>query len=253
MTSILTFIAYSFLISTVTQILFFVFAYVNKTDKLTDLAYGLTFVILVLVLSYISNNYSVISVVLALLVIIWGLRLAAYLFIRIMKIKKDKRFDGIRENLVKFGTFWFFQGITIPIILVPTTIILAKENNFIYVSLIGVFISLFGIIFESVADYQKFVFKNNHKNKWTNVGLWKHSRHPNYFGEMLMWLGIYLAALPYLEGFEYASVVSPLYIIFLLLFVTGVPTLEKRYDKKFKDNQEYEEYKKKTNLLVPFI
>jgi steroid 5-alpha reductase family enzyme len=249
---------YAFLVILFLQIVFFVYAALKKTDKVTDLSYGLTFVIVSLFL-YIQNiEYSsVYKVILLSLVIIWGLRLAIYLFARILKTGKDKRFDGVREDLKRFGSFWLLQAISIFVILLPTIYVLIGEDDisFNWVSFFGFVLSVLGIVIETFADSQKFIFKNNenNKSKWIETGLWKYSRHPNYLGEIFVWVGILIYCLPYLYGWGLLTVVSPIYITVLLVFVSGIPTLEMEYEKRYLGNKEYEEYKKKTGVLFPKI
>jgi len=191
------------------------------------------------------------------LVTAWGIRLSTYLFIRILRTGKDKRFDGIREDTPKFASFWLLQAVSIFVILLPTTYILLKpiQMELSILAIVGMILSILGILIEGFADYQKFVFKNEIKNKekWINTGLWKYSRHPNYLGEIMMWVGIFIFAIPYLTDLSWLTVISPLYILILLLFVSGVPTLEKKDDERYKDNKEYMEYKKNTGILLPKI
>ncbi|KYK26044.1 hypothetical protein AYK26_01190 [Euryarchaeota archaeon SM23-78] len=190
------------------------------------------------------------------MILIWGLRLALFLFKRIRKIKKDARFDKIRGSFVKFSGFWLMQGVSVWLILLPTLIYLNSEVKEIgLVSFIGFLIWMTGLLIESTADKQKFAFKNNLKNKgkWIENGLWKYSRHPNYFGEMLCWIGIYIYCLPTLSASllnTLVGLVSPLYIIFILRFVTGVPKLEKHADTKYGRNKKYQEYKKRTSMII---
>jgi steroid 5-alpha reductase family enzyme len=127
-----------------------------------------------------------------------------------------------------------------------------SDISFSILHALGISIFIIGLIIETVADYQKFKFKNNPENTgWTNVGLWKRSRHPNYFGEMLVWIGIFIYSAIYSSTlFIIIEAISPIYIITILLFVSGVPMLEKRYNKKYGDNPEYKKYKEETNLII---
>ncbi len=161
------------------QILFFIFAAVFKTDKVTDLAYGLTFVILAWILVLKTGTMYPTQIILAIMISLWGIRLAGYLFYRIMKIKKDERFNGIREDFKKFATFWTFQTLIIFIIMLPTILFLSSKEyiGFSATVTIGLFIWICGFVIETVADQQKFHFKSQKelKNKWIDVGLWKYS------------------------------------------------------------------------------
>ena len=245
------------------QVMFFIYAALKKTDKVTDLSYGLTF-ILSAVISLAINSYHVdiVKIVLVSIVSLWGVRLATYLFIRILKTKTDKRFDGIRENPISFGFFWLVQAISVFIILLPTTytLFISKTLDLNYISTIGAIVAIIGILIEGIADQQKFDFKNNEKNegKWIQTGLWKYSRHPNYLGEILMWIGVSIFCIAYLNT-EYpilnliVYLISPAYILFLLTSFSGIPTLEKKYDLRYKEDKEYQEYKKNTGVLIPKI
>jgi steroid 5-alpha reductase family enzyme len=241
-------------ISIAVQVFFFIFAAIRKTDMFTDLSYGITFVI-VSWLALFSSRFTAAEPkwIIILLISIWGVRLAGYLFMRILSIKKDRRFDGIREDPVRFALFWLFQGISVWVILLPALvfIIYSESTPISMISWIGALIALAGIIIETITDQQKFDFKNENPGKWTDVGLWRYSRHPNYFGEMLVWWGIFVFVLPYLEDIQYLSVAGPIWITTLLLFITGIPTIESRYDEKYADSKEYQEYKKGTSLLIP--
>lgn len=246
----------SLLISLIIQTFFFIFAVSFKSDKVTDLSYGLSFVILAWYLLLTNKQFQPLAILLTILITLWGIRLAGYLFIRILKIKKDKRFDGIRENPLKFAAFWFFQGVSIWVIMLPS-IVLLNKNNYLAIgpiAVIGTLLWLIGFVIETVADQQKFKFKNKEENKgeFIKSGIWKYSRYPNYFGEMLMWWSIFLIVAPTLSGLEWLSVIGALHITFILLFVTGIPPQEKRYQKKYGDRKDYQEYIEKTSLLIPF-
>ncbi|MBN2459703.1 DUF1295 domain-containing protein [Candidatus Woesearchaeota archaeon] len=251
----MSFILTALIVSIAIQIILFIPAYVRRTDKLTDFSYGFSFIVLA-IFALLSANLSFGKMLLAAMITVWGLRLIIYLVIRVIKSRKDKRFDGIREKFWKFFSFWFFQGISVWIIMLPSLFFLGKSYAPItLLSLAGFLIWLFGILTEGIADYQKSKFKADpaNKGKWIESGLWKYSRHPNYFGEMLCWIGIYIYALPMLavSGFEWLiALASPLYIMTLLLFITGLPKLEKYADEKWGKLKAYQEYKRRTSAVI---
>ncbi|HNR52870.1 MAG TPA: DUF1295 domain-containing protein [Candidatus Dojkabacteria bacterium] len=247
---------YTFIAIFVLQIIFFVYAALKKTDKVTDLSYGLTFIIASIFAYVLNIEYaSFFKIILVLLVSIWGIRLSVYLFVRILKTGKDKRFDGVREDLKRFASFWLLQAISIFVILLPTTYILTSDMDMSlnWISLIGLILAISGILIEGIADSQKFVFKKKveNKGKWIDTGLWKYSRHPNYLGEIMMWVGVFIYCFVYINGIGLIAILSPIYISVLLLWVSGIPTLEREYDKRYVNNKEYQAYKKDTGVLFP--
>lgn len=244
----------SLLFAMIMQFVIFIPAFLLKTDKLTDLAYGVGF-IATAIYAYSHGFPNVFGVFLLFMVIMWGVRISMFLFLRIILTKRDVRFDGIRENFFLFLRFWILQGLTIWIILIPAVVYFrTKEIDYDrwYFFVLGFLIWLKGFVIETVADYQKSRFKtlNPKRTAFVNTGLWKYSRHPNYLGEILCWIGVFLYAVPAMNGLSYLSVIGPLWIIFLLIFVTGIPILEKQYDKRYKNSKEYQEYRRTTSVLL---
>ena len=174
--------------------IFFV-AYFFSTDLMTDISYAATFLI---VLSHVFTKYTTkLNTMTYLMVLVWAFRLGGYLFLRILKTKEDKRFDKIRDSFLKFLGFFTLQGVTVFMIIFPCIYLFKQEDSDLTLaSMPGFAIYLLGIIMESIADHQKYRFRDDpkNKNKWITHGLWQYSRHPNYFGEILVWTGIYLFA-----------------------------------------------------------
>jgi steroid 5-alpha reductase family enzyme len=231
----------------------FVIAYRQQTDKLTDISYAVSFATLALC-GLIVGGVKPLKLVLAIMVTLWAYRLGRYLLVRIRKIGKDKRFDGIRSDFKKFGKFWIGQGLSVWLILLPVLLLDQKEvADFAPLSAVGVAIWAAGLLIEATADRQKFAFMNNSANrdKWIDSGIWRYSRHPNYFGEILVWSGVLLAALPALNTWEVIfGVLSPLYIAILLIFVSGIPPLERQANKRWGHLSAYHDYKRRTSPLV---
>lgn len=245
-----SFVLASFLIVFLLQVFFFVFAAAFKTDKLTDLSYGLTFIIVALYA--LSQSIVPYAWILSFMIIFWGLRLSTYLFIRILHMKTDKRFDGIREHIGKFASFWLFQAITIFVVLLPLAgVVEAKSGPLPTVCLLGLLIWLAGLLIEAIADAQKYSFKKKNPHTWINTGLFRYARYPNYFGEMLVWTGVFIFASPFLGGLYWLAVLSPLTIIGILCFASGIPLLEKQHEARYGKDKAYQAYKKNTRLLVP--
>ncbi len=239
------------------QFVFFVITWIGKTDKVTDFSYGLTFVTLGLYVVFNNPQAHQFQWIIAGLITLWGMRLGLYLLIRIRKIHTDKRLDQFRHfwGLV---TFWSIQALTVWVVMLPSILILSRSFEVLHAAyfVVGAFVWLVGFVIEAVADHQKYVFKSNqaNKGKWIATGLWRHSRHPNYFGEMTLWWGLYIISLPMQsQPWHYMVILGPIYITCLLIFVSGIPPLEKRYDQKHKNNKKYQEYKRSTSILIPWF
>lgn len=237
------------------QLIFFIITALFKFDKLTDFAGSTNFIIVVVLTLVTKGSWHFRQVVLTLLVVIWGLRLGLFLLMRILQWGEDRRFDEIRGNLAKLAVFWVFQAMWVWTVTLPVTIVNASDRNpsVKAVDIIGWIIWTVGFLVEATADQEKLSFKNSPDNrgKWCNVGLWKYSRHPNYFGEIFLWWGIFLSSTPVLKGAEWLVVLGPAFLTFLLLFVSGIPLLEDSSDKKYGNVGSYIHYKKVTSPLIP--
>jgi steroid 5-alpha reductase family enzyme len=233
---------------------FFAVAAVRKTDVVTDLSYSLTFALLAVALPFTGAGKPV-QLVASLLVLVWALRLGAYLFRRILRMKVDHRFDGMREDPLRFARFWLLQAITVAVVMLPVSYLLdrAHPHGFGAWAVAGAVLWLVGLLVEAIADAQKAAFRSKDENRgrFITSGLWRYSRHPNYFGEMLVWWGLFLYAVPFLDGAAFAVVAGPVFITLLLLFVSGIPLVERSADEKYGDDPAYRDYKRRTSILVP--
>jgi steroid 5-alpha reductase family enzyme len=234
---------------------FFVVAAWRRTDVVTDLSYSLTFGLLAIVLPFTGAREPV-QLVASLLVVVWAVRLGTYLFRRILRMKVDHRFDEMRDEPLRFARFWLLQALTVAVVMLPVSYLLDRSSapGFGAWTVAGAGVWLIGLVIEAAADAQKSAFKASDANRgrFITTGLWHYSRHPNYFGEILVWWGLFLYAVPFLDGAAFAVVAGPVFITLLLLFVSGIPPLERSADRKYGDDPAYRDYKRRTSVLVPF-
>ena len=251
-----TYLLSALLFSLGINIVLFLFAYKFKTDKLTDAAYALSFFVLAMFGLY-SGELTAPRIIVTAMVSLWAFRLGGFLLYRISITGRDQRFDVWRNSFWLLGRFWVLQAITAWIVLLPVLLALDKADvSVTTLSVVGIIIWAVASVIETVADAQKFRFTQNSKNKgkWIAEGLWSWSRHPNYFGEILVWTGTYVAVFSTLTAPErLAGLVSPLFIAGVLLFATGIPILEKQADERWGKEKAYQDYKKRTSelLLLP--
>lgn len=236
------------------QLAFFLITAGFRFDKLTDFAGGTNFIILALLTAILKGTWHFRQIILTLFVLIWGLRLSFFLLFRILQWGEDRRFDKIRTDLKQLAMFWSFQVVWVWTVSLPVTLVNASSGNprIQFRDIIGWIMWLVGFLIEAISDQQKLQFKKDSRNtgRWCDIGFWKWSRHPNYFGEILLWWGIFVASTPLLEGAKWLAVIGPIFVTALLLFLSGIPLLEYSADKKFGSSTEYREYKRITSPLV---
>lgn len=244
-------------VSLAVNALFFVLAAFLRTDAFTDITYSLSFVVLAAILYATLRPKSLIAVSSLVMVILWAFRLGSYLFLRILRIKVDHRFDDRRDNLVAFGSFWLLQAISVWVIMLPVIGIALADGRLarLPVAAFLPFAALYlgGLTLETVADAQKYAFKKRagNANRFMSTGVWARSRHPNYLGEIVVWWSIALPAAFAFRGLEWLYFLGPVHITILLLFVSGIPLLEKSAERKWGNDEAYREYKASTPILVP--
>ncbi|KIY96576.1 hypothetical protein MNEG_11386 [Monoraphidium neglectum] len=191
------------------------------------------------------------------MVALWAVRLGAFLVARVWKVGHDSRFDEAKKQPFKFWIFWTMQAawvfITLSPLLLLNTASAGGPARIVWSDGVGVALYAIGLIIEATADAQKFAFKMDPANKgrFIDTGLWSYSRFPNYFGEMTLWWGIFITCTSGLSGAQFVSVASPLFVMALLFFVSGIPLQDAQAKRRWGDIPEYQEYRKRTNLLVP--
>jgi len=239
----------------VIQWLAFIPAYLRQDESFFDLTGSLTYITVTILAVALSPVVDGRSILLLALVVIWAARLGTFLFRRVRKAGKDARFDDITPSFIRFLNTWTLQGLwitfTLAAALAAITTNTRKELGLFAVA--GFLVWLFGFAMEVVADLQKSRFRADPKNKgkFINTGLWAWSRHPNYFGEIVLWVGVAIIALPVLRGWQWITLISPVFVALLITRISGVPILEKRADEKWGGQQDYEAYKAQTPVLIP--
>ena len=233
------------------NLLAFLVAYKFQTDKFTDLTYCLSFLIGIWI-AY-SNDPSVTSLVIAISISLWALRLGIYLFYRVHLNGGDRRFDSIRVSFTKFALFWILQASSILIILSPYIVMFPRisDNNYLLLTC-AVFLFFFGLGVESVADYQKFQFRRKYdETQFCNKGLWKIVQHPNYLGEIICWWALLLPIFPSMTGWLWIILCGPIWITILLTKISGIPLLQDSWNTKYGDLKSFKDYSNNTPLLIP--
>jgi steroid 5-alpha reductase family enzyme len=239
----------------VIQWVVFVPSYRAQTEHWYDLTGSATYLTVVVGTLLLAGRFDVRSLLLTLLVCIWAARLGSFLFRRIQKAGADTRFDDIKPSFIRFLMAWTLQGLWVFLTLgaALAAMTAASVPAFGLIGWVGLAIWVVGFGIEAVADAQKQAFRNDPANKgrFIQSGLWAWSRHPNYFGEITLWVGVALIALPALSGWQLVTLISPVFVYFLLTRVSGVPMLESRADERWGDDPDYQAYKARTPVLFP--
>lgn len=232
--------------------LWFIFSILKKRNDIADIAWGIGYIVLcVYYFLYFPNQAR--HLLLYSLVLLWGLRLSIHIALRNKGKSEDYRYKKWRQEwgkifyLRSYLQIYLLQGVLLLIIISPITLASSQiQSSLNYLDLLGLSIWIVGFFFETVGDYQLSQFiKTKQPGQIMTSGLWQYTRHPNYFGEVTMWWGIFIITLT--SPISIFGIIGPLTITFLILFVSGVPMLEEKY----KDNPKFQEYSNKTSKFFP--
>ena len=235
----------------------FIPAFIFKTEKFYDLTGSLSYITIILYVLISSNNgiNNFGNVILSSLIIIWTLRLGSFLFFRIKKAGEDKRFREIKKSFSWFFMAFTFSGMWVSICALCALTGISNGIELTGATYIGILLFVIGFTLEIIADTQKTNFRKlkDNKDKFITTGLWKYSRHPNYLGEIILWIGVAIISYSSLEINQLFTLISPIFTYLLLVHVSGINLLEKSGEKKWGDLNEYKKYKKETPRLFWFI
>lgn len=240
-----------------TQIIAFIPAMLLQTERFFDLTGSLTFLVISAALVLSTPMPDARSWILAAMVMLWAARLGSFLALRVHKAGSDGRFDHIKGSPLRFLQVWVIQGAWVSLTAAAAWIAISADASsrapIGWLTVVGIVVWALGMVIEIVADAQKSAFRADPRNRdeFIRTGLWSRSRHPNYFGEIVIWVGVFLTAAPVLVGWQWAALLSPLFVILLLTRVSGIPLLEARAEKKWGDRADHIAYRESTPVLIP--
>lgn len=239
------------------QIIAYIPAAIAQTERFYDITASLTYISVSIVLLVVAPFVDARSIVLAAMVALWAGRLGTFLFMRIQKSGVDDRFDELKTQKLPFFRVWMLQALWISLTASAAWIgMTSAEDNrqpLGWIGIIGIIVWVAGMTIEITADLQKSAFKADPKNKgeFITTGIWSRSQHPNYFGEILLWIGVFIVAAPVLQGWQWVALISPIFSAVLLTKVSGIPLLEKKAEAKWGDRADFREYTETTPKLIP--
>ena len=226
-----------------------------KTEHYFDLTGSVTYLSVTVAALLLSDDLDARAVIVAAMVAVWALRLGSFLFRRVRRDGRDGRFDEIKIDPLRFFMTWTLQGLWVLLtIACALAIITSVERRSIgWLAVLGIVVWVAGFAIEVIADQQKSVFKRDPANEgaFISTGLWAWSRHPNYFGEIALWTGIAIMAIPLLSGWRWVVLISPVFVTLLLTRVSGIPMLEARAQKRWGDDEDFQAYTRNTSVLIP--
>ena len=226
-----------------------------KTEQYYDLTGSITYLSVVGLAVVLSTDLDLRAYVAAAMVAIWALRLGTFLFRRVRRDGKDGRFDEIKLDPLRFFMAWTLQGLWVLLTVACALAIItsAERIDLEWIGYLGIAVWVAGFAIEVVADRQKSAFRRDPANdgRFITSGLWAWSRHPNYFGEIMLWTGMAIMAVPILSGWRWVLLISPVFVFILLTRISGVPMLERRAEQRWGDDPEFRSYTETTPSLVP--
>jgi len=233
----------------------FVPSYRARTERWYDLTGSITYLTVAIGALILAGRFDLRSLITVALVAVWAGRLGTFLYRRVQKAGSDSRFDEIKPSFLRFLMAWTLQGLWVFLTLAAALAAMTASTApaFGWLGWLGVLIWTIGFGIEAVADAQKQAFRKDpaNKDRFIQSGLWAWSRHPNYFGEITLWTGVALIALPALSGWQYVTLISPVFVYLLLTRISGIPMLESRAEERWGNDQSYRDYKARTPVLFP--
>jgi len=230
-------------------------ANIKQTEHFYDLTGSITYLSVIGFAVVFSGDLDTRGLLAAIMVLVWAIRLGSFLVLRIRQDGKDDRFDEIKTKPLRFLSAWTLQGLWVILTAACALVIITSSSSKAIglIGAIGIIIWIVGFIIEVIADAQKRAFRRNKNNagRFINTGLWSWSRHPNYFGEIMLWVGMAVFALPILSAWQYLTLVSPIFVYLLLTKVSGIPMLRAKSDARWGEEAEYQRYIKTTSKLLP--
>jgi steroid 5-alpha reductase family enzyme len=233
----------------------FVPSYALRTEHYFDLTGSIAYVSVVCCAWFGNPDRGVRTLVIGLLVLAWTIRLGWFLFGRVKRVGKDDRFDQLKQDFLAYLMTWTLSALWVFLtssaaLAAMTTV---DDKPWGIFGSAGILIWVIGFTIEVIADTQKARFRAvpENRGRFISHGIWAWSRHPNYFGEIVLWIGITIIAFPALSGWQFVTLVSPLFVWFLLTRVSGIPMLEVKGKEKWGDDPSYQSYRDSTPLLVP--
>lgn len=243
------------IVAFVIQWVVFVPSYRAQTERWYDLTGSFTYLTVAIGALILVGRFDLRSLIIVALVAVWAARLGSFLYRRVKKAGSDSRFDEIKPSFLRFLMTWTLQGLWVFLTLAAALAAMTASTapTFGWLGWLGVLVWVIGFGIEALADAQKQAFRKDPANKgrFIQSGLWAWSRHPNYFGEITLWTGVALIALPVLSGWQYLTLVSPVFVYLLLTRISGIPMLESRAEERWGDDPTYREYKARTPVLFP--
>jgi len=234
------------------QWLVFIPSMLQKTEHYFDLTGSVTYVSVILFALIAAGNFDPRSLLIGALCLIWAIRLGSFLFARVKAASFDRRFSRMLEIPMQFFMTWTIQGLWVTVTLAAGMAALTSEPVPIGpFAIVGAVVWLIGFAIEVISDRQKSRFREENKEGFITSGLWSWSRHPNYFGEIVLWIGIAIIALPTLSGWQWATMISPIFVIVLLTKISGVRMLEVSGKKRWGTDEGYQAYLASTSVLIP--